>query len=86
MCQLKKTNKQTHNLKVENYVLFGGFTEDLSLGRSLSDGSEELLQRGERGPGFVGVLQQKPGSGNIRRELLIKEKQASQINEFSTFL
>ena len=38
-----------HNLKVENYVLFGGRTEDLSLEDSLSDSSEGLLWRGMGG-------------------------------------
>ena len=34
-----------HNLKVKNYVLFGGFSEDVSPEDSLSDHSEGLLQR-----------------------------------------
>ena len=38
-----------HNLKVENYVLFSGQTEDLSLGYSLSESSGGLLGRGEGG-------------------------------------
>ena len=50
-CQLKKT----HDLKAENYVLFGELSEDLSPGGSLSDSSEELLWRGEGGPGSMGV-------------------------------
>ena len=29
-----------HNLKVENYVLFGGHTEDVSPGDSLSNSTE----------------------------------------------
>ena len=29
--------KKRHNLKVENYVLFGGLAEDLSPGGSLSE-------------------------------------------------
>ena len=37
----------TRNLKVENYVLFGGITEDYGLGDSLSDSSAELFQRGK---------------------------------------
>ena len=41
------TEKKMHNLKVENWVSFGGFAEDLSLGGSLSCSSETLLQRGE---------------------------------------
>ena len=36
-----------HNLKVDNYVLFSGHIEDLSLGDSLSDSSEGLFQRGK---------------------------------------
>ena len=35
----------TQNLKVENYALFDRFSEDLSLENSLSDHSQELLQR-----------------------------------------
>ena len=34
--------------KAENYALFGRLTEKLSLGGSLSDSSETLLQRGKR--------------------------------------
>ena len=34
------TEKKMHNLKAENYVLFGGLAEDFSPGDSLSDGSE----------------------------------------------
>ena len=41
------TEKQMHNLKVENYVLLGKLAEDLGLGDSLSDSSEGLVQRGE---------------------------------------
>ena len=49
-------------------------------------------------PGYVGVLQQKPGSRNIKGLVLIKENQkkkkkirrkkenqTSQVNEFSEF-
>ena len=38
-----------HNLEVENYVLFGEFSEDVSLEDSLSDCSEGLFQRGKGG-------------------------------------
>ena len=41
-----------HNLKVENYVLFGGLAEDLSPGGSLSDSREELLRRVRQEPGY----------------------------------
>ena len=37
------------SLKTEYYVLFGRLTKDLSLGYSLSDSSEGLLQRGRGG-------------------------------------
>lgn len=36
-----------HNVKVENYVLFNGLTEDLGPGYSFSDHSEEVFQRGK---------------------------------------
>ena len=54
--------KKIHNLKVENYVLFSRLSEDLSLEHSLSDSSEQLLQRGKGGASFcnkdevVGIL------------------------------
>ena len=65
--------------------MFGGLSEDLSQGDSLSDGSERRLRRGEGGPGYGGILQQKPGSWNVKRLLFIKEKQISQVDEFSVF-
>ena len=37
------TEKKIHNLKVENYVLFGGCSEDLSSEDNLLDHSEGLL-------------------------------------------
>ena len=36
--------KKTYNLKVENYILFDRFAEDLNLEGSLSDRSEGLFQ------------------------------------------
>ena len=60
-------------------------TEDLSPGHSLSalrECSEEA--RGE--PGYIGVFATRPGSRNIKRLLLIKENQISQVKEFSAFL
>ena len=46
-CKMLSTEKKMHNLKVENYALFGGHTEDLNPGDSLSDSSEGLFQRGK---------------------------------------
>lgn len=40
--------KKKHNLKVENYVLFGRFPEDL-IQDNLSESSKGLLQRGKKG-------------------------------------
>ena len=42
-----------HNLKVENYVLFGRQNEDLSLECSLSVSSEGRLQRGQGGARII---------------------------------
>ena len=58
-------------------------TKGLILEDSLSDSSEGLLWRGKGGAGYIGVLQQKPASRNIKRLLLIKENQTSQVNESS---
>ena len=72
-CRLKKT----HSLKIENYVLFGRQTEDLSPVDSLSDGSEGLLWRSKGGAriyrNFRKKRKKKAGSWNIKR-LLIKER------------
>ena len=43
------TEKQIHKLKDLSYVLFGDLTQDYNLGYSLSEISEELLQRGKEG-------------------------------------
>ena len=37
-------------------------------------------------PGYIEVLQQRAGRCNVKRLLLIKESQISQVKEFSTFL
>ena len=49
---------------------------------ALRDCSEEVREES----GYIGVLQQRPGSRNIKRLLLIKENQISQVNEFTAFL
>ena len=41
--------KKMYHLKVENYILFRGLAENLSLGGSLSDSSQGLLWRSEGG-------------------------------------
>ena len=47
----------------------------------------KLLPGGEGGkPGYIGVLQQRAGSLNVKRLLLIKENRIFQVKEFSTFL
>ena len=71
-------------LKVMFYL--AAKTEDLGPGGSLSDRSERLLQEAREELGYIGVLQQRPGSQNIERLLLIKENQTSQGNKFGTFL
>ena len=38
-----------HNIKVENYVLLGRFSENLGPEDRLSDSSEALLQQGKGG-------------------------------------
>ena len=63
------TEKKMQNLKVENYVLFGRFSEDLSPEDSLSDRSEEVLQRGKGGARIHRSFATKRGSWNIKRLL-----------------
>jgi len=59
--KILSTEEKRHNLKVENYVLFGVPTEDLNLRDGLSDSSEELVRRGKEVARICEVLQ-KPGS------------------------
>ena len=75
-----------HNLKVKNYVLFRGLSEDIRLEESPSDGSEVLFQKGKGETRiYRSFCNKKPGSCNIKRLLLIKENQTSQVKEFCTF-
>ena len=53
------TEKKMHNLKAENYVLFGRLAEDLSLRNSLSKSSEGLFQIDKEEPGCTGVFATK---------------------------
>ena len=58
-----------------------------STGHSIaSNPKRTALRRWGEEPGFTEALQQRAGSLNIKRLLLIKENQISQIKEFSTFL
>ena len=54
----KKKKKESTNLKVENHVLISRFSEDLSLGSSISDGSEEWdgSKKVRKEPGYIGVF------------------------------
>ena len=78
--------KKIHNLKTENYVLFSrqsrAWAQDAAFQTALRDCSEEVREK----PEYIGVLQQRPGSQNIKMLLLVKENQVSQIKEFSAFL
>ena len=44
---------------------------------------ELLWRRQEDEPGYIEVLQQRAGSLNIERLLLIRENQMTQVKEFS---
>ena len=46
----------------------------------------DCSERGEEEPGYIGVLQQRPGSQNMKRLLLIIENEIFQVKEFSAFL
>ena len=69
--------RNTHNLKFENYVLFGRQNWGFKPG-SQPLSSERLLQRGKGGAFIYPIidiqkfLQQKPGSRNLKRLLLKK--------------
>ena len=74
------------NIRVENYVLFGQITEDLSPGDNLSvaprDCSEGVREEPRHTGDFAGS--QKPGSQNIKR-FLFEEKQAISSKRISCF-
>ena len=65
------TEKRMHNLKVENYFLFGELSENLSPEDSLS--ALRDCSKHKRGARVFGVFATKPGGQNIRILLLIKK-------------
>ena len=61
--------------------------DDCSPGDSTSSNHERIALRRRRGePEYIGILQQRAGSLNVKRLLLIIENQIPQIKEFSAFL
>ena len=68
-------------------------SEDLRLGRGISDNTENLFQEeegreggGDGKSGYIGLFAKTPSGQNIKRLLLIKENQISQVKELSAFL
>ena len=79
--------KKKHNLKVENYVLFGGLSKNLSLPGILP--LRKLWGTNRRGRGGTRMYRRfatKTSSWNIKRWLLIEENQTSLVKKLSTFL
>ena len=62
--KINKLRGKKQNQKVEIYVLFGGFSEDLHLEGSLSGSPEGLLWRGEWGARIAKLLQKKKKNNN----------------------
>ena len=59
-----------------------GIFRTSSPGGSISSNPERIApRRGGGEPGYIEVLQQKAGIQNIKRLLLIKENQISQVKE-----
>ena len=50
------TEKKMHNLKVENYVLFGRFSEDLSQKTASKIGWRDSSKEVREEPEYIGVL------------------------------
>ena len=64
-----------------------GLFSTSSLGDSISSNPERTaLRRPEEDAGYTQVLYPRAGSLNIKRLLLIKENQLSQVKQFSAFL
>ena len=81
-------SKNIHNLiSWELCFIRPGIFRTSSLGDSISSNPERTaLRRQGDEPGYIKVLQQRAGSLNFERLLLIKENQISQVKEFSAFL
>ena len=58
LCQVKKKTKH-HNLKVENYVLFGNLIEDYSPENQPSVALRDCYKEGREEPGYMGILDGK---------------------------
>ena len=84
---LYRHKKYSHPKSWELCFIRYKFLGLLSLGDSISSDSERMAPRrwGEE-PGYTELLQQRGGSLNVKRLLLIKGNQTSQVKEFSTFL
>ena len=64
-----------HNLKVKNYVLFGRLTKDYSLGYTVSETSEGLLQKCKGGSRYIeGFAERKNTCSQISKDLLLITK------------
>ena len=64
-----------------------GIFRTSSLGGSISSNPKRNAPRRQREkPGYIEALHQRAGNLNIKRLLLVKENQISQVMEFSTFL
>ena len=73
------------NIKVENYVLFGG--QNWQAPNEASQiALRDFTKVVSRSQDIYVFLQQRPGSQNIERTLVIKEIQLSQVKGFSSFL
>ena len=75
----------TEKLRVIFYLVEMFRTSVLGGGMSRNPERTALRRQGEE-PGYTEVLQQRAGSLNIKRLLLINGNQISQVMEFSTFL
>ena len=79
--------KKKCSLEVESSVYLAEIFRTSSPGDSISSSPERAAWRRWVGePGFIEVLKQRAGSLNVKRLLLIKENQISQVKEFSVFL
>jgi len=69
---------------VINVMLYVGIFRTSNLGDSFSSisGRTNLRRRGEE-PGYIEVFQKEASSLNIKRLLLVKENQITQVKEFS---
>ena len=68
------------------FYLVGSFRISSPGGSISSNPERTVLRKRAEDPGYIEVFQEREGSLNIKRLILMKGNHISQVKEFSTFL